>query len=93
MVLNDFNVVNSEGVRFKDEFVRHKILDTIGDIALLGHEIAGKVTTYKSGHNLHNLLCRKLLETHSAYKIVNVSALQPEVVETFELPQAIAVSL
>ena len=68
IVLDDYKVVNPEGLRFIDEFVRHKILDTIGDISLLGYEIAGKITTYKSGHNLHNLLCRKLLATPSAYE-------------------------
>ncbi|MCY4644907.1 MAG: UDP-3-O-acyl-N-acetylglucosamine deacetylase [Bacteriovoracales bacterium] len=92
VVLDDFNVLNAGGLRFKDEFVRHKILDTIGDIALLGHEIAGKITTYKSGHKLHNLLCRKLLETKSAYEIVNISSLQEKTLKAFELPRAITVS-
>ncbi len=86
IVLDDFNIVNSEGLRFKDEFVRHKILDTLGDISLLGYEIAGKVTTYKSGHNLHNLLCRKLLATPNAYEIVNAAALTSSVVQAYELP-------
>lgn len=90
VVLDEFNVVNPEGLRFQDEFVRHKILDTIGDISLLGYEIAGKITTYKSGHNLHNILCRKLLDTPSAYEIVSASALQKETIEAFELPQALA---
>jgi UDP-3-O-[3-hydroxymyristoyl] N-acetylglucosamine deacetylase len=79
--------MNPEGVRFPDEFVRHKILDTIGDFSLIGHEIAGKITTFKSGHNLHNLLCRKLLQTPSAYEIVAASSLQKETLEAFELPR------
>jgi UDP-3-O-[3-hydroxymyristoyl] N-acetylglucosamine deacetylase len=90
IILDDFNIVNKEGLRFKDEFIRHKILDTIGDIILLGHEIAAKVTTFKSGHNLHNLLCRKLLDTPSAYQIVSASSLQKEAIEAFELPMALA---
>lgn len=90
VVLDEFKVVNPEGLRFGDEFVRHKILDTIGDISLLGYEIAGKITTYKSGHNLHNMLCRKLLETPNAFEIVSASALQKETIEAFELPQALA---
>jgi len=90
IILDDYNVVNPDGLRFKDEFVRHKILDTIGDVALLGYEIAGKITTYKSGHNLHNLLCRKLLATPSAYRIVSSTYLQKETVSNFELPHAIA---
>lgn len=92
IVLDDFKVMNNDGLRFKDEFVRHKILDTIGDISLLGYEVAGKITTYKSGHNLHNLLCRKLLETPSAYQIVSANSLQKEAIQAFELPGALAPS-
>ncbi len=90
IVLDDYKVVNPDGLRFGDEFVRHKILDTVGDIALLGHEIAGRITTFKSGHNIHNLLCRKLLETPSAYEIVTASNLQKEAVQAFELPRALS---
>ena len=92
IVLDDYKVVNPEGLRFIDEFVRHKILDTIGDISLLGYEIAGKITTYKSGHNLHNLLCRKLLATPSAYEIVSAASLERETVEAFALPRTMAPS-
>ncbi|MCF8057979.1 MAG: UDP-3-O-acyl-N-acetylglucosamine deacetylase [Bacteriovoracaceae bacterium] len=90
IVLDDFKVINNDGLRFGDEFIRHKILDTVGDISLLGYEIAGKVTTYKSGHNLHNLLCRKLLENPQAYQVVSASSLQKEAIEAFELPRALA---
>jgi len=90
VVLDDFKVVNSDGLRFRDEFVRHKILDTIGDIGLLGYEVAGKITTYKSGHKLHNLLCRKLLDTPSAYEIVSASLLQKETTDAFELPRTLS---
>lgn len=93
IVLDDFNVVNPEGLRWQDEFVRHKILDTIGDISLLGYEVAGKITTYKSGHNLHNMLCRKLLENEAAFEIVSATSLQQEAVQAFELPQKITVTL
>jgi UDP-3-O-[3-hydroxymyristoyl] N-acetylglucosamine deacetylase len=92
IVLDDYKVVNPEGLRFVDEFVRHKILDTIGDISLLGYEIAGKITTFKSGHNLHNLLCRKLLATPSAFEIVSAASLERETVEAFALPRALAPS-
>jgi UDP-3-O-[3-hydroxymyristoyl] N-acetylglucosamine deacetylase len=92
IVLDDFKVINGDGLRFGDEFIRHKILDTLGDISLLGYEIAGKITTYKSGHNLHNLLCRKLLETQGAYQIVHASSLQKEAIQAFELPRALAPS-
>jgi UDP-3-O-[3-hydroxymyristoyl] N-acetylglucosamine deacetylase len=92
IVLDDFKVINDEGLRFRDEFVRHKILDTIGDISLLGYEIAGKITTYKSGHHLHNLLCRKILETQSAYEIVSATALTQEVQDAHQLPHIISVT-
>lgn len=87
VVMDDFKVMNPEGLRFRNEFVRHKILDTIGDISLLGYEIAGKITTYKSGHNLHNILCRKLLDTPSAYEIVAATSMKSEAREAFALPQ------
>ena len=92
IVLDDYKVMNDDGLRFVDEFIRHKILDTIGDISLLGHEVAGKITTFKSGHNLHNLLCRKLLETPSAYQIVSASSLEQEAVSAFNLPPALVPS-
>ncbi len=92
IVLDDYKVMNNDGLRFANEFVRHKILDTIGDVSLLGYEIAGKITTYKSGHNLHNLLCRKLLENPASYEIVSASALKAEVREAHKLPQFITVT-
>jgi len=92
IVLDDYKVINQDGLRFVDEFVRHKILDTIGDVSLLGHELAGKITTYKSGHYLHNVLCRKILETPSCYEIVSAASLAPEVREAHRLPQFISVT-
>lgn len=91
IVLDDFNVVNNDGLRYANEFVRHKILDTIGDISLLGYDIAGKVTTFKSGHALHNKLCRKLLATPSAYEIVSATSLGEELSLAHELPGSISV--
>lgn len=92
VVLDDFRVMNGEGLRFVDEFIRHKILDTIGDVALMGYDIAGKITTYKSGHHIHNLLCRKLMEQKSAYEIVPASSLQTEVQESYQLPQMASIT-
>jgi UDP-3-O-[3-hydroxymyristoyl] N-acetylglucosamine deacetylase len=92
IVLDDYKVINPEGLRFREEFVKHKILDTIGDISLLGHQVAGKITTYKSGHYLHNVLCRKILDTPSAYEIVSASSLNAEIREAHRLPQFIAVT-
>lgn len=90
IVLDDYKVINDDGLRFTDEFVRHKVLDTIGDISLLGLEIAGKITTYKSGHYLHNVLCRKILDTPSCYEIVSASSITQEQREALRLPQALA---
>jgi UDP-3-O-[3-hydroxymyristoyl] N-acetylglucosamine deacetylase len=92
IVLDDYKVINPDGLRFKNEFVRHKILDTIGDIALLGNQVAGKITTYKSGHYLHNQLCRKLLETPHAYQIVAANILKNETLQAFSLPQTISLT-
>lgn len=92
IVLDDYKVINSEGLRYENEFIKHKILDTIGDLGLLGKEVAGKVTTYKSGHSLHNLLCQKILANPSCYQIVSASSLQQEVLAPYELPMAISIS-
>jgi UDP-3-O-[3-hydroxymyristoyl] N-acetylglucosamine deacetylase len=92
IVLDDYKVINPEGLRFANEFVKHKILDTLGDVSLLGYEIAGKITTYKSGHNLHNLLCRKLLENPSSFEIVSASNLAQETQDALKLPQYLTVT-
>lgn len=88
VILDEYKVVNRDGTRFKDEFVRHKILDAVGDFGLLGYEIAGKITTYKSGHHVHNLLCRRLMETTDSFRIVS-SAMLKEALSSFEQPQGL----
>ena len=70
IVLDEFKVLNSEGLRYDNEFVRHKVLDAIGDIYLLGHPLIGQYTAYKSGHGLNNLLARALLARPDAFEIV-----------------------
>jgi UDP-3-O-[3-hydroxymyristoyl] N-acetylglucosamine deacetylase len=62
VVVDDYRVLNEDGLRYEDEFVKHKILDAIGDLYLLGHSLIGAFTGYKSGHALNNLLLKKLLE-------------------------------
>ena len=69
VVLDEFKVLNSEGLRYDDEFVRHKVLDAIGDLYLLGHPLIGQYTAYKSGHALNNQLCRALLARADAWQI------------------------
>lgn len=70
IVLTPGGMLNETPLRFEDEFVRHKILDIIGDFALLGMPILGKITAEKSGHSVHAALMSKLLKTESAWKIV-----------------------
>jgi UDP-3-O-[3-hydroxymyristoyl] N-acetylglucosamine deacetylase len=70
IVLDEFKVLNSEGLRYENEFVRHKVLDAIGDLYLLGNPLIGQYTAYKSGHALNNKLCRALLARSDAFEIV-----------------------
>ncbi len=70
IVLTPEGMLNENPLRFSDEFVRHKILDIIGDFALLGMPILGKITAEKSGHSVHASLMSKLLKTESAWEIV-----------------------
>jgi UDP-3-O-[3-hydroxymyristoyl] N-acetylglucosamine deacetylase len=70
VVLDEFRVLNSEGLRYDDEFVRHKVLDAIGDLYLLGHPLIGQFTAFKSGHALNNQLARALLARADAFEIV-----------------------
>ncbi len=62
IVLDDVGVVNEDGLRYEDEFVKHKILDAIGDLYLLGHSLIGEFSGHKSGHGLNNALLRALLK-------------------------------
>jgi UDP-3-O-[3-hydroxymyristoyl] N-acetylglucosamine deacetylase len=70
IVVDDYRVLNSDGLRYDDEFVKHKILDAIGDLHIAGHPLLAAYSAYKSGHALNNLLLRKLLADASAYDIV-----------------------
>jgi UDP-3-O-[3-hydroxymyristoyl] N-acetylglucosamine deacetylase len=71
VVLDDQKVINKEGLRCDDEFVKHKILDAIGDLSLLGMPIIGHFIAYKSGHKLNNLLLKELMAHKECWKIVN----------------------
>lgn len=70
IVLDDFRVLNEDGLRYDNEFVRHKILDAVGDIYLLGHSLIGAFRGHKSGHKLNNLLLRELLQQQDAWEEV-----------------------
>lgn len=70
VVLDDYRVLNEDGLRYEDEFVKHKILDAIGDLYLLGHSLLGEFTGYKSGHGLNNKLLRALRADEKAFETV-----------------------
>jgi UDP-3-O-[3-hydroxymyristoyl] N-acetylglucosamine deacetylase len=70
IVLDDYRILNEDGLRYEDEFVKHKILDAIGDLYLLGHSLIGEFTGYKSGHGLNNQLLRVLLADAEAWEEV-----------------------
>jgi UDP-3-O-[3-hydroxymyristoyl] N-acetylglucosamine deacetylase len=70
IVLDDYRILNEDGLRYEDEFVRHKILDAIGDLYLLGHSLIGEYTAFKSGHGLNNRLLRALLANSAAWEEV-----------------------
>jgi UDP-3-O-[3-hydroxymyristoyl] N-acetylglucosamine deacetylase len=72
IVVDDFNILNPEGLRYADEFVRHKILDIVGDLALCGMPVIGRFTSVKSGHALNQRLLRRLLDEPGAAEIVEV---------------------
>jgi UDP-3-O-[3-hydroxymyristoyl] N-acetylglucosamine deacetylase len=73
VVVDEFSIVNPEGLRYADEFVRHKVLDAIGDLALLGLPLIGAVTAVKSGHAMNQALVKKVLADPTCHRIVRVS--------------------
>jgi UDP-3-O-[3-hydroxymyristoyl] N-acetylglucosamine deacetylase len=66
-------VLNQDGLRYDDEFVKHKVLDAIGDLYLLGHPIIGAFEAYKSGHALNNALLRELAQHQEAWEMISFS--------------------
>ena len=71
VVLDEYRVLNGEGLRYGDEFVKHKVLDAIGDLYLLGHPLLASFTAHKSGHALNNALARELLAQPEAWEYVS----------------------
>jgi UDP-3-O-[3-hydroxymyristoyl] N-acetylglucosamine deacetylase len=70
VVMDEYRILNSDGLRYEDEFVRHKVLDAIGDLYLLGHPLIGAFSGYRSGHALNNRLLRVLLADSRAWEFV-----------------------
>jgi len=75
IVLDEYRILNEDGLRYEDEFVKHKILDAIGDLYLLGHSLIGEFSGYKSGHALNNRLLRALIADRSAWREVTFETL------------------
>ena len=73
IVMDEYRVINPDGLRFDDEFVKHKVLDAIGDLYLLGHPLIGAFSGHKSGHALNNALLRALLADEQAWEFVTFS--------------------
>lgn len=71
IVMDEYRILNPDGLRYENEFVRHKILDAIGDLYLIGHPLLASYVAHKSGHTMNNQLLRALLAQPSAYEIVS----------------------
>ncbi len=76
IVLDEFRVLNTDGLRYDDEFAKHKVLDAIGDLYMLGHPVLGAYTAFKSGHGLNNQLIRSLMEDETAWEYVTFDKLE-----------------
>ena len=76
IVIDDFRVLNDDGLRYKDEFVRHKILDFIGDLAIIGSPIIGHFHVHKSGHSLNQAMLKKLVANKKYWR--NLTLEKPE---------------
>ena len=70
-MLDEYRILNNDGLRYDDEFVKHKILDAIGDLYIIGHPLIAAFSGYKSGHAMNNQLLRQLLATPSAWEYVS----------------------
>jgi UDP-3-O-[3-hydroxymyristoyl] N-acetylglucosamine deacetylase len=74
IVVDESSVLNGDGLRYEDEFAKHKVLDAVGDIYLLGKTLIGEFSGYKTGHYMNNQLVKKLLSTPDAFQIVTCSS-------------------
>ncbi len=72
IVMDSYNILNDDGLRYKDEFVKHKILDAVGDLYLLGHPLIGAFSAHKSGHALNNQVLRQLLSQQDAWELTTL---------------------
>ncbi len=90
IVLDEYRVLNTDGLRYDDEFAKHKVLDAIGDLYMLGHPILGAFYAYKSGHALNNQLLRALLEDESAWEYTTFDKVEDAPSEFLSLANQLA---
>ena len=87
LIIDDYRVMNEDGLRYEDEFVKHKILDAVGDIYLLGHNLIGAFEGYKSGHALNNKLLKTLLANEKAWEYTTLEGTgKSRAVSSYALP-------
>ncbi len=78
IVLDEYKIINTDGLRYNDEFVRHKILDAVGDLYMLGYSIIGNFRAYKSGHELNNKLLLALLSNKKCWSLTTLNSQDPK---------------
>ena len=84
VVMDGFHILNEDGLRYSDEFVKHKILDAIGDLYLLGHLLIGSFAAHKSGHALNNRLLREMAADPSAWELVSYESVESGPINFFQ---------
>lgn len=92
IVLDDYQILNPEGLRYENEFARHKMLDAIGDLYVAGYNIIGSFKAYKSGHGLNNKLLTKLMQTENAWEYITVSEDSKEGREALHIPDGLVLA-
>ncbi|MFV8818251.1 UDP-3-O-acyl-N-acetylglucosamine deacetylase [Haliea sp. E17] len=90
IVVDEYRILNEEGLRYDDEFVRHKVLDAVGDLYMLGHNLIGEYRAYKAGHALNNASVRALLAQPDAWEIVTFEDTADPVSAGWALPPLVA---
>ncbi|HEX4880376.1 MAG TPA: UDP-3-O-acyl-N-acetylglucosamine deacetylase [Limnobacter sp.] len=76
IVMDEYRILNADGLRYDDEFVKHKVLDAIGDLYVIGHPIIGEYQAFRSGHGLNNQLIRALIQDESAFEVVSFESVK-----------------
>ncbi|HEX4916432.1 MAG TPA: UDP-3-O-acyl-N-acetylglucosamine deacetylase [Limnobacter sp.] len=76
IVMDEYRILNADGLRYDDEFVKHKVLDAIGDLYVIGHPIIGEYQAFRSGHGLNNQLIRALIQEESAFEVVSFESVR-----------------